>query len=84
LVKLCQHIWTLATPDDDGCLDGGQMRPLMMMSGLTMDVLGEVWAMVDDEQHGKVGLCTRTLPAHVSQAHLPSRSIIGSWASCLG
>eukprot|EP00045_Choanoeca_perplexa_P012469 m.136081 g.136081 ORF g.136081 m.136081 type:complete len:546 (+) comp16021_c0_seq2:83-1720(+) len=54
LVKLCQHIWTLATPDDDGCLDGGQMRPLMMMSGLPMDVLGEVWALVDDEQNGKI------------------------------
>eukprot|EP00730_Choanoeca_flexa_P010302 TRINITY_DN17417_c0_g1_i1.p1 TRINITY_DN17417_c0_g1~~TRINITY_DN17417_c0_g1_i1.p1 ORF type:complete len:549 (+),score=136.01 TRINITY_DN17417_c0_g1_i1:36-1682(+) len=54
LVKLCQHIWTLATPDEDGCLDGGQMRPLMMMSGLPMDVLGEVWAMVDDEQQGKI------------------------------
>ncbi|EDQ84220.1 uncharacterized protein MONBRDRAFT_13000 [Monosiga brevicollis MX1] len=53
LVRLCQHVWTLATPDEDGMLDGQQMRPLMMMSGLPMETLGTVWSIIDTEQLGK-------------------------------
>ena len=54
LVKLCQHVWSLSTPDDEGCLDGGQMRNLMVMSGLDNAMLGTIWTMVDSEQRGKV------------------------------
>ena len=54
LVELCQHVWTLATPDEEGFLDGGQMRPLMLMSELPLEVLGELWALVDEEEAGKV------------------------------
>lgn len=61
LVKLCQHVWSLSTPDEDNCLDGMQMRSLMMMSGLDNGTLGTIWTMVDNEQRGKVsgqeGLC---------------------------
>ena len=58
LVRLCQHVWSLATPDADSMLDGMQMRPLMLMSQLPAQVLGQVWALVDTAQIGKVGLMT--------------------------
>ena len=35
-------------------VDGEQLRPLMMMSGLPMDVLGSIWSMADEEQQGRV------------------------------
>lgn len=54
LVPLCHHVWSMATPDDDGRVDGGQLRPLMMMSGLEMDQLATIWGMVDTEQLGSV------------------------------
>lgn len=54
LVKLCQHLWSLATPDEEGCIGGGQLRPLMEMSGLPMEQLGTIWGLVDDSQRGKV------------------------------
>lgn len=54
LVKLCQHVWSLSTPDEEGCLDGGQMRALMVMSSLDNATLGTIWTMVDSEQRGKV------------------------------
>ncbi len=54
LVPLCHHVWSLAQADPDSQLDGGQLRPLMMMSGLPVEMLGTIWGMVDVEQQGKV------------------------------
>jgi hypothetical protein len=59
LVKLCQHVWSLSTPDEEGCLDGGQMRALMVMSSLDNATLGTIWTMVDSEQRGKVRMGAR-------------------------
>eukprot|EP00047_Mylnosiga_fluctuans_P003901 m.231608 g.231608 ORF g.231608 m.231608 type:complete len:551 (-) comp12239_c0_seq1:53-1705(-) len=54
LVPLCNHVWGLATPDDEGLVDGGQIRPLMMMSQLPNETLSEIWGLVDTEQRGAV------------------------------
>ncbi|EGD83666.1 hypothetical protein PTSG_04271 [Salpingoeca rosetta] len=54
LVQLCQHVWSLTTPDDDDCVDGGQMRTFMTMSQLPNNTLGLIWSMVDTEQRGKL------------------------------
>jgi hypothetical protein len=54
LVPLCNHVWGLATPDENGLVDGGQIRPLMLMSQLPMDSLAEIWGLADTEQNGAV------------------------------
>lgn len=85
LVKLCQHVWSLSTPDEEGCLDGMQMRPLMLMSGLDNATLGTIWTMVDVEPRGKVrrrrkgdvGVMKLISLLHFSRSH---RSTTDSWA----
>eukprot|EP00040_Diaphanoeca_grandis_P010100 m.51747 g.51747 ORF g.51747 m.51747 type:complete len:510 (-) comp21493_c2_seq1:64-1593(-) len=40
--------------DDGGRIDGSQLKPLLMMSKLPNDILGEVWSLVDAEKAGSV------------------------------
>lgn len=70
LVALCQHCWGLASPDEDGCLDGGQLRPLLLMSQLPSDQLATIWGLVDTTQLGKVGHYTALHTPHSSSPRL--------------
>jgi hypothetical protein len=54
LVSLCNHVWSQITPDAAERVDGGQLRPIMLMSGLDMAVLAEIWGLVDTRECGSV------------------------------
>eukprot|EP00054_Salpingoeca_dolichothecata_P006914 m.40492 g.40492 ORF g.40492 m.40492 type:complete len:641 (-) comp16754_c0_seq4:158-2080(-) len=54
IIKLSQHVWGLATPDEEGFLPGAQLKPLMEMSKLPQATLGTIWTMLDDQQLGKM------------------------------
>lgn len=47
LARLSRHVFSLANPDDEGCLAGGTLRPLMLMSKLPAATLAQIWQMVD-------------------------------------
>jgi hypothetical protein len=51
---LARHVYHLASPGPDGLLTGVQLRPLMLMSKLPMNVLADVWNAVDVNRTGKV------------------------------
>lgn len=59
LKALARHIYDLGSPDEEGCLTGMQLRPLMLMSKLPVHLLAGIWNAVDLKQIGKV--CFKSL-----------------------
>ena len=56
LHALARHVFHLANPDNEGYLTGIQLRPLMLISKLSVQALATIWNSVDTAQLGKVFL----------------------------
>ena len=54
LHALARHVYNLAGADHSGRLTGVQLRPLMLMSKLSVPLLSAIWNAVDVSQQGSV------------------------------
>ncbi|EGD82107.1 hypothetical protein PTSG_02786 [Salpingoeca rosetta] len=51
---LAQAIFEMVEQDDEGCLSGQGVRPVLLRSGLDINTLGSIWMEVDNERRGKI------------------------------
>lgn len=61
LESYARELFSTISVDDDGCVDGREVRGVLMRSGLDVQVLGQIWQDVDQEQRGKVDFDQFTL-----------------------
>ena len=47
-------IFAACSADGEGCVDGGQLRPILLESGIDMGALGEIWMQIDVDGRGKL------------------------------
>ena len=61
LHSLARHVYNLAGADHSGRLTGVQLRPLMLMSKLSVPLLSAIWNAVDVSQQGSVRVAILSL-----------------------
>lgn len=52
--SLAQTIYESLPQDEEGCLGGADIRPVLLTSGLEMQDLGGIWMEVDQDRRGKI------------------------------
>jgi hypothetical protein len=56
LKSQAQQIFDSLPKDEENCLSGAAIRPVLMKSGLEIAMLGKVWMDVDSTRRGKIDL----------------------------
>ena len=54
LGQLNNGIWAMFVANESQCVDGGQIRPIMMMAELPVPILATIWSLVDVQQMGAI------------------------------
>lgn len=53
-VECLFEVWAACTPNDENRVDGSQLRPILETSGLPLNVLGDIWIIVDEAKMGSL------------------------------
>eukprot|EP00043_Microstomoeca_roanoka_P010217 m.97205 g.97205 ORF g.97205 m.97205 type:complete len:584 (-) comp14821_c1_seq1:152-1903(-) len=51
---LADIIFEMVTADEEGCLGGQDVRPVLLRSGLDVGTLGTIWMEVDSDRRGRI------------------------------